>query len=156
MNNSVLAHWLIKSSRAVRKRSQNLLLHVCCARTSFVSHVKLIFKSNIIEVRKKAAVCRCSSKEVFLKISQYFQGNTCVGASFNKVAGLEAYNFIKERLQHRCFPVNIANFLKTDFLTEHVRWLLLYWNYSIQSGLISDPAKHFWWSFFVKIVVVVN
>ena len=26
----------------------------------------------------------------------------------NKVAGLKACNFIKERLQHRCFPVNIA------------------------------------------------
>ena len=24
---------------------------------------------------------------------------------FNKVAGLKAYNFIKKRLQHRCFPV---------------------------------------------------
>ena len=31
---------------------------------------------------------------------------------FNKVAGLEACKFIKERLQHRCFPVNIAEFLR--------------------------------------------
>ena len=29
---------------------------------------------------------------------------------FNKVACLEAYNFIKKRLQHRCFPVNTAKF----------------------------------------------
>ena len=35
---------------------------------------------------------------------------------FNKVAALQAYNFIKERLQHRCFPVNIAKFLRTAFL----------------------------------------
>ena len=30
----------------------------------------------------EAAVCRCSSKLVFLKISQISQKNTCVGASF--------------------------------------------------------------------------
>ena len=28
---------------------------------------------------------------------------------FNKAAGLHAFNFIKKRLQHRCFPVKIAN-----------------------------------------------
>ena len=32
---------------------------------------------------------------------------------FNKVAGL---NFIKKRLQHRCFPVNNAKFLTAAFL----------------------------------------
>ena len=26
------------------------------------------------------------------------------------------YNFVKKRLQHRCFPVNIANILRTAFL----------------------------------------
>ena len=31
---------------------------------------------------------------------------------FNKVTGLEASNFIKKGLQHRCFPVNIAKFLR--------------------------------------------
>ena len=28
-------------------------------------------------------------------------------------------------LWHRCFPVNFAKFLRTPFLTEHIRWLLL-------------------------------
>ena len=45
---------------------------------------------------------------------------------FNKVAGLKACNFIKKRLQHRCFPVNIAKFLRTSFFTEYLRWLLLH------------------------------
>ena len=35
---------------------------------------------------------------------------------FNKVGGLEAYNFIRKRLQHRYFPVNIATFFRTDIL----------------------------------------
>ena len=30
---------------------------------------------------------------------------------FTKAAGLEACNFIKKRVQHKCFPVNIANIL---------------------------------------------
>ena len=32
---------------------------------------------------------------------------------FNKVAGLQACIFIKKRLQHRCFPVNIVKLLRT-------------------------------------------
>ena len=40
---------------------------------------------------------------------------------FNKVADPKFYNFIKKRLQHRCFPVNIAKFLKTPYFEEHLR-----------------------------------
>ena len=43
---------------------------------------------------------------------------------FDKVAGLEAYNFIKKRLQHRCFPANVAKFLRAVF-AEQLRWLPL-------------------------------
>ena len=46
-------------------------------------------------------------------------------AFFNKVAGLKACNFIKRRLQHRCFPEKFANFLRTPFFTEHLQCLLL-------------------------------
>ena len=35
---------------------------------------------------------------------------------FNKVATLKACYIIKKRLQHRCFPVNIAKFLRTSIL----------------------------------------
>ena len=34
----------------------------------------------------------------------------------NKNAGLQSWNFIKKRLQHRFFPVNIAKFLRTPVL----------------------------------------
>ena len=46
-------------------------------------------------------------KKVFLKISQYSQENVCVGAS-----GVFGVNFIKLRLQHRYFPVNIKERLR--------------------------------------------
>ena len=45
---------------------------------------------------------RCSDKKVFLEISENPQENTCARYFFNKVAGL-------------------AKFLRTPFLTEHVR-----------------------------------
>ena len=34
---------------------------------------------------------------------------------FNKVAGLRPAAILK-RLQHRCFPMNVAKFLRTAFL----------------------------------------
>ena len=44
----------------------------------------------------------------------------------HKVPGLEACNFVKNRFQHRCFPVNIAKVLRTAFLAiEHLWWLFL-------------------------------
>ena len=42
---------------------------------------------------------------------------------FNKVAGLEACSFIKKRLQHICFPVNIVKFLRIVFFIEHLWWM---------------------------------
>ena len=38
---------------------------------------------------------------------------------FDKVTGLQW-------LQHRCFLVNISNFLRKTFFIEHLGWLLLF------------------------------
>ena len=51
---------------------------------------------------------------------------------FNKFADLQTGNFITKRLEHRCFPVNIAKFLKTPILKDIFDGLLL--NSVIQSG----------------------
>ena len=53
---------------------------------------------------------------------------------FNKVAGLQAYNFIKKILQHRCFPMNFTKFLRTPFFygtlpVTPLGWLS-FWEYS--------------------------
>ena len=44
---------------------------------------------------------------------------------FNKVSCLKACNFIKKRLQHRCFSLNIAKSLRTPFLKNIRKRLLL-------------------------------
>ena len=54
--------------------------------------------------------------------------NTCLcqGLFFNKVAGLRLAALSKQRLWHRCFPVNFTKFLRTPFLQNtHLRQLLL-------------------------------
>ena len=85
------------------------------------SFLKLVSYAFLVFLLLEAVVCRCFSKQVFLKISQTSQENFCAGVSFWPV-----YNFIKKRLQHRCFPVKFAKFLRTSIFTEHLRWLLLY------------------------------
>ena len=40
------------------------------------------------------------------------------------LSGLKTCNFIQKRLQHRCFPVNIAEFLRIAVFIEHFWWLL--------------------------------
>ena len=57
---------------------------------------------------------RCSVKKVFLEISQNLQENTYARVSFSK-----------KRLWHRCFPVNFPKFLRTPFLQNTSRRLLL-------------------------------
>ena len=68
-------------------------------------------------INPEAVARRCLAfKEVFLKISQNSQENTCTRASF----------LIKlKTLWHRCFLVNFAKFLRPLFFIEHLPWLLL-------------------------------
>ena len=53
----------------------------------------------------------------------------CQSLFFKWSCRLESCGFIKKRLWHRCFPVNFAKFLRTPFLTEQLRWLLLHKNF---------------------------
>ena len=40
---------------------------------------------------------------------------------FNNAADLQVCDFIKKRLQHRCFPVIIAKFFKNTYFEEHLQ-----------------------------------
>ena len=65
---------------------------------------------------------RSSRPEVFCKtgvlrnLAKFATKNFFARASFL---------ILKQRLWHRCFPVNFAKFLRTPFFTEHLWWLLL-------------------------------
>ena len=75
-------------------------------------------------------------KKLFLRISQYSQEATVLESLFSK--GLQ---FIKKRLWYRCFPVDIAKILRTTFLKNICKPLLLY----------LGPYQLFVMKFFAKI-----
>ena len=60
---------------------------------------------------------RCSVLRGVLKIFTKFTGkHLCQSLFFKK-----ACNFIKKGLWHRCFPVNLAKFLRIPIFIEHLR-----------------------------------
>ena len=79
--------------------------------------------------------CGSSHPEVFCRkgvlrnFAKFTGKHLCQSLFFNKVTGLrpEACNFIKKETLVQVFPVEFAKFLRTPFLTEHLRWLLLQW-----------------------------
>ena len=99
--------------------------------THFEEHLRTVAFAQIVSTTRtlnhtEAVVQRCSVKKVFLEFSQNSQENTCARVSFLiKVAGLRPATLLKERLQHRRFPVNFEKFLGTPYFIEHLWWLLL-------------------------------
>ena len=108
---------------------------------------------DLLVFHDKLPDCRsnCSQiffKIVFLKIPQYSQENTCAEVFFYKVAGLQASKFIKKRLLHRCFPVNIEKIFKNSFfhrippMTASVAagsriWILVYFPWKCVAALVA-------------------
>ena len=72
---------------------------------------------------------RSSRPGVFCKkgnFAKFAEKHLCQSLFFGGVAGLgSAALGGGGRLWRRCFPVNFAKFLRTAFLTTHLRWLLL-------------------------------
>ena len=64
-------------------------------------------------------------KYVFRKGFTNFTGKAVVLESlFKKIAGSQPWNFIKKRLQLKCFPRRLAKFFRALFFRKHLRWLL--------------------------------
>ena len=65
-------------------------------------------------------------KKAILKNLQHsLQKIPVLESLYNKVAGLKACSAIKKRLQHRCFPVNIAKRLLLPLEVFYIRNLLI-------------------------------
>ena len=77
----------------------------------------LSFRSSLPE-----ALCK---KGVLRNFTKLTGKHLCQRLFFNKAAGLRPATLLKKTLWHRCFPVNFVKFLRTTFLNEHLRWLLL-------------------------------
>ena len=76
-----------------------------------------MFRDRPVTLIKKV-VQRCSVEKLFWEISQNPQENTCVRVSFLirlQALGFRPATLLKKRLWYRCFPVNVAKFLRTAF-----------------------------------------
>ena len=86
---------------------------------------RLIFWINLGKWEKVESIIRNSLSQMFfkicvLKIFPIFTGkHLCWRLFLIKLQAFQTYNFIKMRLQHRCLPVNIAQFLRTAFFLEN-------------------------------------
>ena len=97
----------------------------------------------------EAVAQMCSVKKRVLRNFAKFTGkHLCQSLFFSRVAGLRPVISLKKRLWHRCFPVNIAKFIRTPFLKEHLWWLLLLLLVLVRIGL------HLWWLLLLLLVLV--
>ena len=60
-------------------------------------------------------------KDVLKNFAKFAGKQLCWNLSFNKVAGLNPAILLKKRIQHWCFPMNLAKFQRTAFFTEYLR-----------------------------------
>ena len=109
---NTLAQYMAKSFRLTAEK----------ANISF--HFGEIFHCNNVYYGKIGSIESVTIKELIPgKFVKYINndGSRCM----KPILRLRLATLLKERLWHRCFPVNFAKLLRTLFLTEHLRWLLL-------------------------------
>ena len=86
---------------------------------------RLLFWINLGKWEKVESIIRNSLSQMFFKICVlkifpiFTAKHLCWRLFLIKLQAFQTYNFIKMRLQHRCLPVNIAQFLRTAFFLEN-------------------------------------
>ena len=69
-----------------------------------------------IQMTTRRSYQRCSVRTGVLRNFAKFTGkHLCQVLFYNKVAGPEPATLLKKRLWHRCFPMNVAKFLRAPF-----------------------------------------
>ena len=91
---------------------------------------RLSYKFHKIKQYGRSGIYRSVRSQVFYKISVlknftiFTERHLCWSLFLIKLQAWKPTTLSK-RLQHRCFPVNIAKLLRTAFFIEQLRWLLL-------------------------------
>ena len=114
---SALTFWISKTNVILPPDARVLLNLPDQKIQSFISKS---WKSGGVKKKKKknrSSHRRCSARKGVLRNFAKFKGkHLCQSLYFNKVANLRPATLLKQRLWHRCFPVNSAKFLRTPFL----------------------------------------
>ena len=92
-----------------------------------------------VQFQKQPPAVFCK-KSCSLKFRKFHRKTPVLESLLNKVAGLQACNFIKKGLQQRHIPVKFAKFLRTHFLKNICERLLLQF---------LSHAWHLCWSLFL-------
>ena len=106
-------------------------VHLCWPKSDYLRAEKMraVLYSNLLE-KSENKINRSSRPEVFCKkgvlrnFAKFTGKHLCNSLFFNKVAGLRPATLLRNRPWHKYFSVNLAKFLRTPFLTEHLPWLL--------------------------------
>ena len=69
---------------------------------------------------------RFSKTSVLKEFCNIYRKTLVLKSLFNKVKCLRSVLLLEKRLQLKCFPVNIAKFLRTGVFVEHLQWLFLF------------------------------
>ena len=85
----------------------------------------LFMQENVQVNLSEAAVCRCSSKQVFLKISQCSQKISVFESLFNKAGTLKTCVFIKKEIPTQVFSYEYCEIFKNSFLMEHFLFIIV-------------------------------
>ena len=78
-------------------------------------------------------------KGVLRKFTKLIGKHLCQSFCFNNVAGLRPAFSLKQRLWHRCFPVNFVKYLRTHFFQNTSGRLLLTFALSVQ--ILQSPSS---------------
>ena len=98
----------------------------------YVSPLSPAFKKLISETNRTSCLevfCKKSGLRNFAKFTG--KHHTCARVSLLIKLQVRPAASLVKRLCDSCFPANFVNFLRTPFLTEHLRWLLLKGSYKL-------------------------
>ena len=86
-----------------------------------------------------------TNKLIFSKVKlsdmKRFSFNLASQVSINFLSLVIMRLWHKKGIWHRCFPVSFAKFLRTPFVTKHLRWLLLNIYFSVPIWKICVKVK---------------
>ena len=109
---STIYSWYYSSTRVKGRRSVVFIFDFEQSNRS-IQHINLLFtRSSHPDVFFKTGVLRN-----FAKLTEK---HLCQSLYFNKVAGPRPATFLRQRFWRRCFPVNLAIFLRTPFVTQRL------------------------------------
>ena len=89
------------------------------------SSIQIVQNLLILYYHQKRPPSVFYKKRCSLKFHKFHRKTPVLESLFNGVPGLKACDFIEKRLQHRCFPVKFAKYLRRPILKNICKRLLL-------------------------------